>query len=77
MLDTVCTNVTSSAASRDSAVKSTTDSYQFWVAHYNLRVTFQSHVRFAKKYKNKVIRFQSPLVYVPSMYINNIHQYNR
>ena len=29
----VCTHVTSSAASRDNAVKLTTDSYQFWVAH--------------------------------------------
>ena len=32
----ICTHVTSSAASRDhgdSAVKLTTDSYQFWVAH--------------------------------------------
>ena len=31
--DIVCTDVTSSAASRDSAVKLTTDSYKFWVAH--------------------------------------------
>ena len=31
------------------AAKLTTDSYQFWVAHYNLRVTFQSHIRFARK----------------------------
>ena len=38
MLDAVCTYVTSSAASRDSAVKLTTDSYQFWVAHLNLLV---------------------------------------
>ena len=29
----VCTHVTSSAVSRDNAVKLTTDSYQFWVAH--------------------------------------------
>ena len=34
MLDAVCTHVTSSAASRDSAVKLTTDSYQFWIAYY-------------------------------------------
>ena len=47
VLDAVCTHVTSSAASCDSAVKLTTDSYQFWVAYYNLRVTFQSHIRFA------------------------------
>ena len=33
LLDAVCTHATSSAASRDSAVKLTTDSYQFWVAH--------------------------------------------
>ena len=26
-----------------------TDLYQFWVAHLNLRVTFQSHIRFARK----------------------------
>ena len=26
-----------------------TDSYQFWVPHKNLRVTFQSHIRFARK----------------------------
>ena len=52
MLDAVCTNVTSSAASRDSAVKLTTDSYQFWVARLNLRVTFQSHIRFARKVQN-------------------------
>ena len=31
------------------AVKLVTDSYQFWVAHLNLRVTFQSHIRFARK----------------------------
>ena len=49
MLDAVCTHVTSSAASRDSAVKLMTDSYQFWVAHQNLRLTFQSHIRFARK----------------------------
>ena len=49
MLDAVCTHVTSSAASRDSAVKLMTDSYQFWVAHQNLRVTFQSDIRFARK----------------------------
>ena len=57
------TYVTSSEASRDSAVKLTTDSYQFWVAH-NLRVTFQSHVRFARKVqKYGDAFFQSPLVY--------------
>ena len=33
VLDVVCTHVTSSAASHDGAVKLTTDSYQFWVAH--------------------------------------------
>ena len=33
VLDAVCTHVASSAASRDSAVKITTDSYQLWVAH--------------------------------------------
>ena len=49
VLDAVGTHVTSSAASCDSAVKLTTDSYQFLVAHYNLRVTFQSHIRFARK----------------------------
>ena len=49
VLDAVCTHVTSSAASRDSAVKLTTDSYQFWVAYYNLRVTFQSHIRILKQ----------------------------
>ena len=49
MLDAVCTHVTSSAALSDSAVKLTTDLYQFWIAHYNLRVTFQSHKRFARK----------------------------
>ena len=49
MLDAVCTHVTSSAALCDSAVKLTTDSYQFWVAHLNLRVTFQWHIRFARK----------------------------
>ena len=63
VLDGVCTHVTSSAASRDSAVKLSTDSYQFWVAHYNQRVTFQSHIRFARKVQNLVMRFQSPLVY--------------
>ena len=31
--DAVCTHVTLSALSRDSAVKLTTDSYQFWVSH--------------------------------------------
>ena len=43
MLGAVCTHVTPSALSRDSAAKLTTDSYQFWVAHLNMRVTFQSH----------------------------------
>ena len=33
VLDAVCTHVTSSAASHDSAVKLMPDSYQFWVAH--------------------------------------------
>ena len=51
MLDAVCTHVTSSAASRDRAAKLTTDSYEFLVAHSNLRVTFQSHIRFARKVK--------------------------
>ena len=32
-MDDVCTHVTSSAASRDSAVKKMTDTYQIWVAH--------------------------------------------
>ena len=32
-----------------SSVKLTTDSYQFWVAHLNLRVTFQLYIRFARK----------------------------
>ena len=41
--------MTSSAASRDSAAKLTTDSYHFWVAQLNMRVTFQSHIRFARK----------------------------
>ena len=49
MLDVVCTHVTSSAASRDSALTLTTGSYQFWVAHSNLQVTFQSQIRFARK----------------------------
>ena len=44
VLGAVCTHLASSAASRDSAVKLTTDSYQFWVAHLNLRVTFQLHI---------------------------------
>ena len=52
-----------SAASRDSAVKLTTDSYQFWVAQKNMRVSFQSHIRLARKVQNMVMRFQSPLVY--------------
>ena len=33
VLDVACTHLTPSAASRDSAVILTTDSYQFWVAH--------------------------------------------
>ena len=49
MLDAVRAHVTSSAASRGSAVKLMTDSYQFWVALLNQRVTFQSHIRFARK----------------------------
>ena len=52
VLDDICTHVTSSAASRDSAVILMTDSYQLWVAHLNLRVTFQSHIRFARKVQN-------------------------
>ena len=49
MLDAVCTHEMLSAASRNNAVKLMIDSYQFWVAHLNLRVTFQSHIRFARK----------------------------
>ena len=49
VLGAVCTHVTSSAASRDIADKLTPDSYQFWVAHYNMRVTFQSHYTVCKK----------------------------
>ena len=49
MLDAVCTHVTSSAASRENAMTLTTGSYQFWVAHSNLQVTFQSLIRFARK----------------------------
>ena len=41
--------MTSSAASCDSAVKLTTDSYQFWLAHKNLRASFQSHKQFSRK----------------------------
>ena len=63
MLNAVFTHVTSSAASRDSAAKLKTDSYHFWVAHENLRITFQLHIRFARKVKNMVMRFQSFLVY--------------
>ena len=48
MLDAVCTPVTSSTAPLDSAVKLTTDSYQFWAAHI-LRVAFQLHIWFARK----------------------------
>ena len=33
VLYVVCTHVTSSAVSHESAVKLTTDSYQFWIAH--------------------------------------------
>ena len=77
VLEGVCTHVTSSAASRDSAVKLMTDSYQFWVAHYNLRVTFQSHIRFARKVQRYGDAFQSPLVYVLKKIIlwkQRIHQ---
>ena len=59
VLDAVCTHATSLAASRYSAVKLTTDSYQFWVSHLNLRVTYGLH----EKFKNMLMRFQSPLVY--------------
>ena len=69
----LCTHVTSSAASRDSAAKLATDSYQFWVAHENLRVTFQSHIRFARKVQNMVVRFQSPLVY---LFRNELNELN-
>ena len=54
--------MTSSAASRDSAAKLTTDSHQFWVAHLNLGATFQSHVRFARKvqkYGDAFLKFSS------------------
>ena len=33
VMDAVCTHFTSQAVSRYIAVKLTTDSYQFWVAH--------------------------------------------
>ena len=48
VLDAVCTHVTLSTASRDSAAKFTTNSYQFWVTHQNLRVTFQMYIQFAR-----------------------------
>ena len=53
----------SSAAWRDSAVKLTPDSYHFWVAHLNLRVTFNRIYSLQEKCQNMVMRFQSPLVY--------------
>ena len=56
VLDAVCTHVTSSAASPYSAVNLRTDSYQFWV------VTFQSHIRFARKVQNMAMHFQKPIV---------------
>ena len=49
MLDAACTHVKSEAASRDGAVELATGSYQFWVAHKDLTVTFQSHILFARK----------------------------
>ena len=42
-------HLASPAASRYSAVKLTTDAYQFWVAKLNMRVTFQLHIWFARK----------------------------
>ena len=67
VLDAVSTHVTSSAASRDSAVKLMTDSYKFWVAHLNLRVTFQSHTRFARKVQKYGDAFSksSSILYIP------------
>ena len=66
VLDAVCTHVTPSAASRDSAVKIMTDSYQFWVAsNFSIAYTVCK-----KSAKNMVMRFQSPLVYLG----NNILQ---
>ena len=57
MLDAVCTHVTLSAESRDSAVKLTADSYKFSVAHLNLRVAFQSPIWFARKVQKYVDAF--------------------
>ena len=62
MLDAVCTHVTSSAASRDSAVKLTTDSYQICVALKTLASNFNRIYGLQEKCKNIAMRFQSPLV---------------
>ena len=64
MLDAVCTHVTSSAVLRDSAVKLTHDSYQFWVAHENVRETFQSHIQFAKVQKYGDAFSKSSSIYI-------------
>ena len=50
----------SSAASRDSAVKLTTASYQFWVAHKNLRVTFSRIYGLQEKCKKYDDAFSKP-----------------
>ena len=55
VLDAVCTNMTSLPASRYSAVKFTTGSYQLKPA---------SNFVIAEKCKNMVMRLQSPLVYM-------------
>ena len=53
LLEAVCTHVTSAAALGYSAVKFTTDSNQFWIAHKNLRVTFQTHSLYVRKKREK------------------------
>ena len=71
MMDVVCTHVTSSAASRDSAVKLTTDSIH---TNLNLQVTFQSHIRFARKvqkYGDAFSRFSSIFCFTIVKYNTN------
>ena len=49
------------------------DLYQFWFTHLNLWVTFQSHIRFARKVQKYGMLFKV-LLYVKNNELENILQ---
>ena len=64
VLDAVCTHVTSPAASGDSAFKLMADSYIPWLHIKTCEYFFNRMYGLQEKCKNRVVRFQCPLVYI-------------